>query len=54
MAERFVAHFCYLAHQSPTLSDLVAEKMKPDEDFIVFANRWRMMASRSEVVIPEN
>src|SRR5262249_7555103 len=46
--------FSYLAHQSPTLCDLVAEKMKPDEDFIVFANRWRTMASRSEVMIPES
>src|SRR5262249_36877915 len=54
VAERFIEHFSYLAHQSPTLCELVAEKMKPDEDFIVFANRWRTMASRSEVMIPES
>src|SRR5262249_31204808 len=54
VAERFVAYFSYLTHQSPTLYELVMEKMKPDEDFVVFANRWRTMASRSEVIIPEN
>jgi len=53
VAERFAAHFSYLVGQSPTLCDLVSEKMKPDEDFIAFANRWRTMAAQSEVAILE-
>src|SRR5262249_23659218 len=54
VVERFMAHFSHLAHQTPTLSDLVMEKMKPDEDFFHFANRWQTMASQSSIVIPES
>ncbi|MQM11948.1 hypothetical protein Taro_044863 [Colocasia esculenta] len=43
-----------MATQVPTLSDLVAEKMRPDEDFVTFANRWRSMVSRADVTIPES
>ncbi|MQL97427.1 hypothetical protein Taro_030118 [Colocasia esculenta] len=54
VSERFISHFSYMATQVPTLPDLVAEKMKPDEDFVTFANRWRSMASRADVPIPES
>ncbi|MQL76140.1 hypothetical protein Taro_008520 [Colocasia esculenta] len=50
----FISHFSYMATQIPTLSYLVAEKMRPDEDFVTFANRWRSMASRADVTIPES
>jgi len=53
MTERFISHFSHLTHQTPTLFDLVMEKMKPDEDFLHFANRSRTMVSRSEVIIPK-
>ncbi|MQL90658.1 hypothetical protein Taro_023251 [Colocasia esculenta] len=43
-----------MATQVPTLPDLVAEKMKPDEEFVTFANRWRSMASRVDIPIPES
>ncbi|MQL74680.1 hypothetical protein Taro_007049 [Colocasia esculenta] len=54
VSERFISHFYYMATQVPTLPDLVAEKMRPDEDFVTFANRWRSMASRADLPIPES
>jgi len=53
VVERFTSYFSHMTHQRPTVYDLVSEKMKPDEDFTLFANRWRTMASKSEVLIPE-
>src|SRR5262249_42387341 len=44
--------FSHLAHQTPTLFDLVTEKIKSDKDFLPFTNWWRTIASRSEVIIP--
>ncbi|MQM21606.1 hypothetical protein Taro_054649, partial [Colocasia esculenta] len=52
--ERFISHFSYMATQVPTLPDLVAENMRPDEDFVTFANRWRSMASRADIPNPES
>ncbi|MQL70210.1 hypothetical protein Taro_002533 [Colocasia esculenta] len=54
VSERFISHFSYMATQVPTLPDLVAERMKPDEDFVTFANRWRSMASKVDIPIPES
>ena len=54
VSERFISHFAHMTSQTPTLFDLVSEKMKGDEDFVTFANRWRAMASRAEIVIPES
>lgn len=51
---RFLAHFGHTSLIAPTLFDLVMEKMKPDEDFIHFPNRWRIMASKTEVPIHES
>lgn len=38
----------------PKMTDLIAEKMKTDESFFQFASRWRDLASRSPVVMPES
>lgn len=38
----------------PTVGDLIAEKMRPNEGFITFASRWRDMAARSECYIPKS
>ncbi|MQM19532.1 hypothetical protein Taro_052538, partial [Colocasia esculenta] len=54
VSECFISHFSYMATQVPTLPDLVAEKMRPDEDFVTFANRWRSIASRADLPIPES
>jgi len=53
VAQKFTDHFSYLAPQIPTLTDLVNEKMKPDEDFKDFANRWGAMACKSGIQIPK-
>ncbi|MQL68985.1 hypothetical protein Taro_001269, partial [Colocasia esculenta] len=36
-----------------SLTDLIAEKMKPDEDFSAYADRWRQMATRVPGYLPE-
>ncbi|MQL88082.1 hypothetical protein Taro_020630 [Colocasia esculenta] len=36
-----------------SLTDLIAEKMKPDEDFSAYADRWRQMATRVLGYLPE-
>src|SRR5262249_2004523 len=53
VAGKFISQFSYLTGQSPTLYDVFSEKMKPEENFLQFANRWRTIASRSGVPIPE-
>jgi len=53
VAAKFVSQFSHLTYQSPTLFDLFSEKMRPDEDFLVYANRWCTMAARSELPVPE-
>src|SRR5262249_54700165 len=53
VAAKFISQFSHLTYQSPTLFDLISEKMKPDEDFLTYANRWRTMAVRSELPVPE-
>jgi len=53
VVERFTSHFSHLTHQVPTPFDLVMEKMKPYEDCLQFANRWRTMASRSGIIVLE-
>ena len=37
----------------PSLTDLIAEKMRSDEDFTQFADRWRLLAAKIHVPIPE-
>ncbi|MQL80350.1 hypothetical protein Taro_012781 [Colocasia esculenta] len=54
VSERFISHFSYMATQVPTLPDLVVEKMKANKDFVTYANRWRSMASRADIPIPES
>ena len=38
----------------PTLTDLIVEKMKPDEDFVQFADRWRLLAVKMRILIHES
>ena len=38
----------------PTLTDLIAEKMKPDEDFVQFTDRWRLLAAKMRISIHES
>ena len=37
-----------------TLTDLIAEKMKPDEDFVQFVDRWRLLAAKMRISILES
>ena len=37
----------------PRRTDLIVEKMRPDEDFTQFADRWRLLAAKMRVPIPE-
>src|SRR5262249_26836896 len=54
VAGRFTSHFSFLIPPTLTLTDLVNEKMKPDESFPDFANRWVTMANKSKIRIPES
>ena len=38
----------------PTLTDLIAKKMKPNEDFVQFVNRWRLLAAKMRNSIHES
>src|SRR5262249_39630571 len=53
VAAKFISQFSHLTYQSPTLFDLFSERMRLDEDFLTYANRWRTMAARSELPVPE-
>ena len=37
----------------PSLTDLIVEKMRSDEDFTQFADRWRLLATKMLIPIPE-
>ena len=38
----------------PTLTDVIDEKMKPDEDFVQFVDRWRLLAAKIRISIHES
>ncbi|MQL74939.1 hypothetical protein Taro_007307 [Colocasia esculenta] len=50
LSERFVAHF-KLENSVTTLPDLAAEKMRPDESFVQFANRTRSVLFSTQFLI---
>ena len=50
--EKFLNQYSHRVQHKPIIGDLIAEKMKPNEDFVAFASRWRDMAARSECYIP--
>src|SRR5262249_41201368 len=54
VANRFLEQFSYLAPPTSTVTDLVNEKMKSDENFHDFANRWVTMLNNSGIRIPES
>ena len=37
-----------------TLTDLIAEKMKSDEDFVQFVDQWRLLAAKMRISIHES
>ena len=43
--EKFQHQYSHRIQHKPTIGDLLAEKMKPDEEFVTFASRWRDMAA---------
>ncbi|MQL98354.1 hypothetical protein Taro_031058 [Colocasia esculenta] len=51
--ERFLQQFQDRVGPEYSFVDLVAEKMKPDEEFAVYADRWRALASKVCCPMPE-
>ena len=51
---KFLNQYSHRIPHKPTIGDLTVEMMRPNEDFITFASRWRDMAVRSECYIPES
>ena len=51
--DRFFEKYSHRVGYVSSLTDLIAEKMRPDEDFTQFADRWRLLAAKMHVSIPE-
>ena len=51
--DRFFEKYSHRVGYVPSLTDLIAEKMRPDEDFTQFADRWRLLAAKMCILIPE-
>ena len=51
--ECFLTKYQHKIVSKPTFHDLSRESMKPGEEWVTFANRWRDMATRSSLDIPE-
>jgi len=49
----FLEKYQHCTSYIPTITDLVKEKMKPDEDLVTFIQRWRALAARSSCVLSE-
>src|SRR5262249_5937413 len=49
----FLEKYQHCTSYIPTITDLVKEKMKPDEDIVAFIQRWRTLAARSTCVLSE-
>ena len=52
--DKFLEKYSHRIECVPTLTDLIAEKMKPDEDFVQFTDRWRLLAVRMRISIHES
>ena len=52
--DKFFEKYSHKIKCVPTLTDLIAEKMKPDEDFIQFFDRWRLLAAKMRILIYES
>ena len=53
MRDRFFEKYSHRVGYVPSLTDLIAEKMRPDEDFTLFVDRWCLLAAKMRVPIPE-
>ncbi|MQL78799.1 hypothetical protein Taro_011245 [Colocasia esculenta] len=53
MKAKFLEQFQDRVGPKYSLTDLMAEKMKSDEDFASYADRWRQMATRVPGYLPE-
>ena len=51
--DRFFEKYSHRVGYVPSLTDLIVEKMRPDEDFTQFADRWWLLAAKMRVTIPE-
>ena len=51
--DRFFEKYSHRVGYVPSLTYLIAEKMRPDEDFTQFADRWRLLAAKMRVPISE-
>ena len=52
--DKFLKKYSHRIECVPTLTDLIAEKMKPDEDFVQFVDRWRLLAAKMRISIHES
>ena len=53
MHDHFFEKYSHRVGYVPSLTDLIAEKMRPDEDFTQFADQWRLLAAKMRVPISE-
>ena len=52
--DKFFKKYSHRIECVPTLTDLIIEKMKPDEDFVQFVDRWRLLSSKMRILIHES
>jgi len=50
---KFLERYQHCTAYIPTITDLVKEKMKPDEELVMFIQRWRAVAARSICTLSE-
>ena len=53
MRDRFFEKYSHQVGYIPSLTDLIVEKMRSDEDFTQFADWWRLLAAKMRVPILE-
>ena len=52
--DKFLEKYSHRIEYVLTLTNLIAEKMKPNEDFVQFVDRWRLLASKMRISIHES
>ena len=52
--DKFFEKYSHRIECVPTLTDMIAEKMKPDEDFVQFVDRWRLLVVKMRISIYES
>ena len=53
MRDCFFEKYSHRVGYVPSLTDLIAEKMRPDKDFTLFVDRWRLLVAKMRVPISE-